>query len=362
MARARPLVLAVDDTQTNLQLLHAYLEPLECEVVSATNGQAALDLIAADCPDLVLLDIQMPGLDGIEVCRLLRGQEESRLVPVVMVTALNETADRVRALEAGADDFLSKPVERVELQARVRSLLRLKALRDRIEADQREALLAAFQRYFPERQALELLTRGHDLSRTGEVRLVTMLYGDIRSFTSFSELLSPDVVVRILNAYFGEMVSILFEHGGTLMSFAGDAMLAVFGLPETQPDDADRALQTAMAMRARLAAMNAAGVFEEVDGLQVGLALHTGSVLVATIGAPQRREYTVIGDPVNTVVRLEEATKTRGMDWLVSEATAERLSSREHLNAAGELHLRGRATRLRIHTLRESSSSIALTS
>ena len=128
------VVLVVDDGLANRELVQAYLSGLDCEVRLAADGASALEQIQQEPPDLVLLDVQMPGMDGYEVCRRIKAGPGGRLLPVVMITALNQTDDRVRALESGADDFMAKPVERVELVARVRSALRLKALYNTLDS------------------------------------------------------------------------------------------------------------------------------------------------------------------------------------------------------------------------------------
>jgi adenylate cyclase len=207
------------------------------------------------------------------------------------------------------------------------------------------------ERYFPEREALQMIAQGQDLERGGERRQLTAMMTDIRGFTTFAEQLPPDRVVELLNRYFEEMVGILFAHQGTLITFLGDGILAVFGLPEERPDDSDRALQTALAMRIRLQELNASGVFEQVGGLRIGMALHSGDALVGNVGSAQRQEYTVIGDTVNSVSRLEELNKAMGTDLLVSQATVDRLTSHEGLVDRGEMTVRGREGALRIYTV-----------
>ena len=333
-----PRILVVDDIRANSMLIEAYLKPMGYEVMTVDSGLGALELARESPPDLVLLDVRLPDLDGFEVCRKLREEQATSLVPIVMVTSLNATEDRVKALEAGADDFLSKPVDRLELKARVHS-------------ERRETLLSAFERYFPERESLEMISRGQELEESARESDVTILYADIRGFTAFSERLEPNQVVPLLNTYFTEMVTILFDHGGTLISFIGDAMLATFGLPRPNTDDADRAFQTALAMRARLDERNLAGTFAAVGGLRIGVAIHSGQVIAGTIGAPQRMEYTIIGDAVNTAVRIEGLNKRFGTWLVLSEAASQRISSQRPLRGGDEVQLRGREQPLRVFML-----------
>ncbi len=219
------------------------------------------------------------------------------------------------------------------------------------EQQRRQSLLVAFERYFPEKEALHLISEGRDLERGGERHEVTVLTTDIRGFTSLSENLEPSEVVDLLNLFFEAMVEIIFEHEGTLISFVGDALWAVFGLPSERPDDAARALSAAVAMRDRLKELNADGSLASVGGLRIGTAIHSGPVLAGSIGSTRRVEYTVIGDTVNTTSRLEEANKTLGTDLLLTEATASRLQSRTGLIDKGRLHLRGKAEGLAVFTV-----------
>ena len=219
------------------------------------------------------------------------------------------------------------------------------------EQQRRQSLLVAFERYFPEKEALQLISEGRELERSGERREVTVLTTDIRGFTSLSENLEPREVVDLLNLFFEAMVEIIFEYEGTLISFVGDALWAVFGLPSERPDDAERAVKAAVAMRERLRQLNADGSLNSVGGLRIGTAIHSGPVLAGSIGSVRRVEYTVIGDTVNTTSRLEEANKTLGTDLLLTEATACRLPSREGLIDKGQLSMRGRTASLAVFTI-----------
>lgn len=212
----------------------------------------------------------------------------------------------------------------------------------------RQSLLTAMERYFPEREALRMLESGQELTPGGERRRLAVMTTDIRGFTTVSEKLTAEQTFGLLNSYFEEMVRIIFEQDGTLISFVGDGIWAVFGGGE---DDADRALRAALGMRARLAEMNRDGVFGSVGGLRIGMAIHHGDVLAGSVGSSQRLEYTVIGDTVNSTARLEELNKRLETDLLISEAAADRLSSRAGLIDRGELPLRGRGEPLRVYAV-----------
>lgn len=237
---------------------------------------------------------------------------------------------------------------------RARSLVR-RAVGERDQAmreqQRRQSLLVAFERYFPEKEALQLISEGRELERSGERREVTVLTTDIRGFTSLSENLEPSQVVDLLNLFFEAMVEIIFQYEGTLISFVGDALWAVFGLPSERPDDAERAVKAALAMRERLKEMNADGSLASVGGLRIGTAIHSGPVLAGSIGSVRRVEYTVIGDTVNTASRLEEANKVLGTDLLLTEATARRLPTREGLIDKGSIDLRGKVASLAVFSI-----------
>ncbi len=128
-----PLILVVDDNQQNLELLQAYLEDIDCRTVPAQDGLQALDIVAKDPPDLILLDIMMPKMSGFEVCRRLKTDPKTAEVPVIMITALSEFGDIERGIDSGTDDFLSKPVNKLELITRVKTMLKLKHLTDKLE-------------------------------------------------------------------------------------------------------------------------------------------------------------------------------------------------------------------------------------
>jgi len=214
---------------------------------------------------------------------------------------------------------------------------------------QRNALRGAFARYFPEPDAIRFIEEGGAPQLGGERRRVTLLLTDIRGFTTLSEEIAPEMLVQRLNAYWEEMVAVLFAHGGMLITFMGDGLLAAFGVPKPASDDADRAVATALAMQKRVAALNDLGTLLPLGPLRVGMAVHTGDVIVGNIGSSSRIEFTVIGDVVNSVSRLEGMNKALGTDLLISADAVAALSSREGLRDLGELQIRGRTEPLRAY-------------
>ena len=201
MKASTPRILAVDDNKQNLDLLTKALTSAQYEVITATDGPTALNLVESAAADLVLLDVMMPGMSGYEVCERIRANETTRLLPVVMLTALHDVSHRIRGIEAGADDFLTKPFNREELLTRVKSLLRIKTLHDDIETKNR-LLRTLFGRYVSEEVAAEIIADPErQLKLGGEKREVTVLFGDLRGFTPLAERLDPQDAVDILNVY-----------------------------------------------------------------------------------------------------------------------------------------------------------------
>jgi class 3 adenylate cyclase len=298
-----PRILAVDDNKQNLSLLARALTSAQYEVVTAEDGPTALELIGSAEPDLVLLDVMMPGMSGYEVCQRIRANEATCLLPVVMLTALTDVADRIRGIEAGADDFLSKPVNREELLTRVKSLLRIKTLHDDVET-KNHLLRNLFGRYVSADVAAEIVADpGRHLKLGGDKREVTVLFGDLRGFTPLAEQLDPQDVVDILNSYLKLVIDTVFEFRGTLDKFRGDGFMAFFGAPIAREDDPLNAVRCALAIQERLMRI-AFTKFPEVH-LRMGIGINTGIVIAGNIGSERRTDYTVIGNEVNTAQRFE---------------------------------------------------------
>ncbi len=310
-----PHVLVVDDQRDNAMLLQHYLEAEGYRVSLADDGRDALRAVALSRPDLVLLDVMMPHMDGFEVCRELKARPDSALLPVVLVTALEASDDRIAGIEAGADEFLSKPVNPHELLARVRSLLRLHSTRLELEearlAVERargEQLRRTFERYVSPKLVETILTqpeRSEDLLVNRNKRLeATVLFADMRGFTRLSEQNSPEVVVGLLNEYFSCLTEVAFRHDGTVFNMAGDALLVGFGVPLPQPDSVSRALLTAGEMQAAFDRLVQRWRKRYGVDAGLGIGINHGDVIAGNIGSPSYMNYTVIGDAVNQASRL----------------------------------------------------------
>jgi len=307
-------VLVVDDDPDMAGFLARLLKQQGLQVDIAFDGHAALAKIAASPPDMVLLDVQMPGPDGFEICRRLKSSDATALLPVVLVTALEDQDSRVRGIEAGADDFLSKPVRREELIARVKTLRRLHETRKELEGRrldaevrEKEAIRKTFSRYLSPRLAERVLNspHGEDVFRDLSDRTaVVALFADLRGFTRLSETVPVSSIVPMLNEFFKVLTGAAHENEGTVFSMAGDSMLIGFNVPVAQPDAAARALNTARSLIERFAPVAARWRKEHGLSTGVGVGIEAGEAVAGNVGAPSFMSYTIIGDAVNVAARL----------------------------------------------------------
>ena len=332
-------ILAIDDNKQNLSVLQTALTAANYEVITAADGAAGLQLIASAAPDLVLLDIMMPGMSGYDVCKQIRANDTTRLLPVVMLTALSDLSDRIRGIDAGADDFLSKPFNREELLTRVRSLLRIKKLYDDIET-KNHLLRSLFGRYVSADLAAEIVANpGRHLRLGGDKREVTIMFGDLRGFTPLAESLDPHDVVEILNVCLNHIVDTVFECGGTLDKFRGDGFMAFFGAPITREDHPMNAVRCALAIQDRLG-RTAFANFPDLR-LNMGIGINTGTVIAGNIGSERRTDYTVIGNEVNVAQRFE-ANAGPGQ-ILITGNTYERVKDAIQVRELGPMRIAGKA-------------------
>ena len=313
-----PRILVADDDWLNRDMLEAYLVGSGCEVVTAADGLTALEQARAAPIDLALVDVQMPRLDGLGLCRALKSSPQTRFVPVVVVTALDSEDEKLKALESGADDFVTKPYNSIVLLTRVRSLLRIKKLHDDLETRNR-VLRQVLDRYVAEDVADIILTDPERyLKLGGEARAVTVLFADIRGFTRFTEQHTAPQVVETLNRIFPALSQVVFNYRGTFDKYLGDGLMAFYGAPLAAADDAQRAVETAREMMRVFRALGQQGGLD-LRGLSLSVGLHSGEAIVGNIGSERVMDYTVVGDTVNVAKRLQELAD--GGQLLLSEAT-----------------------------------------
>jgi adenylate cyclase len=317
----RAIVLVVDDLPQNLRLLDAVLSPRGYDVRSAGSGEEALAALNDDPPDLVLLDILMPGMDGYEVCRRIREDPATAFVPVVMITASGDQ-EKLRAIEAGADDFVSKPFNQAELLARVRSLIRVKRYHDTIERqtaelaawnEELEARVAAqveelervgrLRRFLAPQLAELIVTSGDESFLSSHRREITVAFCDLRGFTAFAETAEPEEVMEVLNEYHGALGDLIHRFEATLEHFAGDGLMVFFNDPLPCPDGPARAVRMAVAMRARIRDC-AEGWAKAGHDLALGIGIAHGYATLGRIGFEGRFDYAAIGTVTNLAARL----------------------------------------------------------
>ncbi len=324
-ASERPTVLVVDDTPANLSLLSNLLKE-QYRIKVANSGKKALELAAAAPPDLVLLDIMMPEMDGFEVCRRLKAGEATRRVPVIFLTAKTEPEDEELGFAVGAVDFIHKPISPPILAARVKTQLEIKAWHDLI--DQQNAGLRqnnrlirqTFGRYLSEDVVADILALPDGAALGGESRLVTIMMTDLRGFTSVSERLPAGDVLKVVNIYLEEMTEVIVKYRGTIIEFIGDAILAVFGAPNQREDDAGRGVACAIEMQNAMQAVNARCRQLGYPEVEQGIGINTGEAVVGHIGSARRTKYGLVGRHVNLTGRIESYSV--GGQILVSEHTA----------------------------------------
>jgi len=330
MKRDTPLILAVDDEPANLALLRKLLKHQGYEVVEATDGPSAVGAVNAHQPDLVLLDVNMPGFDGIEATQRIRRQPEFQNLPILLLTALNQPADKARGLNAGANDFLSKPFEEIELAARMKTLLRGKALHDR--------LVEILGRYVSESIAEEVVRNPFTTTFGGERRLVSTLFADVRGYTALAAQARPEDTLGLLNRFLTVTSDAVLERGGTVGDLLGDGVFAYFGAPVVHADDPWRAVEAALAMQKGVATMELPG-FPGVR-LQTGIGITTGEVVAGNVGSERRMHYAIVGDPVNTAARLQGAAGPGQI--LIDEGTFRAVGDRVLTQDLGTLRLAGK--------------------
>jgi len=326
-------VLVVDDEPISLEVVSQQLKLQAVNVIKSVNGVDALEKIQNGLqPDLILLDVIMPGKSGIDVCQEIRQKFSSNELPIIMLTGQDQVSDIVKGLEAGANDYLTKPVSNNELMARLKTHLHianlsksLRAANERVEKQKRKLeirnsfIKKTFGRYLSDEIVESILETPQGLKLGGEKKEVTILMSDLRGFTSIGERLQAEDVLWVLNNYLRKMTDIIFKHQGTIDEIIGDAILVIFGAPFTKPDDACRAIACALEMQL---SMNEVNIHNQQMGcpeLSMGIGINTGEVIVGNIGSARRAKYGVIGSNVNLTSRIE--SYTLGGQILISEQT-----------------------------------------
>jgi adenylate cyclase len=350
-------ILIVDDTPRNVKLLADLLTVKGYNVVTASSGREALVQVETERPDLVLLDVVMPEMSGYEVCRAIRAQPATAMLPVIMVTALDPGEERVKGIEAGADDFLTKPINQPELLARVRSLLRIKELYDQVQSQavvlsewngdlerrvqeqlQQLERLERLKRFFSPQLAELIVAGGAEDPLKTHRREVTVVFLDLRGFTAFAETAEPEEVMGVLREYHSEMGKLILEHEGTLERFTGDGMMIFFNDPVLVPNPAERAIRMALVMRERVQELTVKWRKLGYE-LDFGVGIAQGYATIGAIGFEGRWDYGAIGTVTNLAARLCGEAKPGQI--LIAQRLLGAVEDIVEAEVVGELTLKG---------------------
>jgi class 3 adenylate cyclase len=343
-------ILVIDDDWLNRELLETYLVQAGYQVLTASDGAAGLNLVTDSLPDLVLCDVQMPRMTGYEVCAAIKANPATQFLPVVMVTALDSDEEKLRAVEAGADDFITKPFNSILLLTRVRSLLRIKHLHDLVE-ERNRLLHDVLTRYLAEGVVQTILTDPErHLKLGGELRPVSVLFADIRGFTAFTEQRAAHEVVDTLNQIFPELIRVIFSHHGTFDKFLGDAVMAFWGAPLSMPDDSFQAVLAAVEMRETFSQLIRRDD-RWLSKLGLGIGLNFGDATVGNIGSEKVMDYTAIGDTVNVAKRLQEGAASG--EILISQAAFDQVKSQVLADKRDPIALHGRLERVTVYAVKD---------
>ncbi len=338
-------ILIVDDNRVNSLLLSRGLEQQGHTVVFAEHGGKALDLLRSQHFDLMLLDVLMPELDGYQVLAELKLDPHLRDLPVLMTSSLDELDSVVKCIEMGAEDYLTKPINPVLLNARITASLEKKRLRD-----QQRELISTFA---TKEVAEDLLTSGFSLG--GKLLEASAVFCDIRSFTTIVEAREPDETIELLNDYYTLMIDAIGGEGGIVNQMVGDGLMAIFGAPLPREDHRRRAV---LASRQMVDLIRLFNEEQEARGelqIQIGIGIASGPVVAGYTGTNHRATYTCVGDTVNVAARLESHTKVVNRSILIDEHTRLGLDDDIAVEAQGELLLKGKTQPIKVYAVRVDS-------
>src|SRR6202171_6550443 len=326
-------LLVVDDNKVNRLLLARSLELQGHSVALAENGRVALEMLRREGFDLLLVDIEMPEMDGFQVLEQLVSDRQLRDLPVIVTSSLEGIANVVRCIELGAEDYLTKPVNPVLLKARIEASLEKKSLRDQ----QKELM----RRFATPEVAQDLQNSGFSLG--GKLVHASVMFSDIRGFSSLAESQPPDETIELLNTYYALMFEAISGHGGVVTVMMGDGLMSVFGAPMPLPDHAESAVRAAQEMVELIDLFN---VDRQAGGrppIKIGIGVASGEMVAGYTGTNQRATYTCIGDTVNLAARLEAHTKVAQRAILIDQATRSALSERITVEPLGIVPFKGKA-------------------
>ncbi len=331
-------IMVVDDMKANIDILLATLAA-DYKVSVAMDGVSALEDIKKNPPDLILLDIMMPEMNGYEVCQKLKSDPGTKNIPIIFVTAKSDESDETKGLELGAVDYITKPFSPPIVRARVKTHLTLEKIRKKVED--------AFGRHVHPSVA-ELILSGR-LNTRGTMENVTLLFSDIRNFTGFAEQNHPKQVFARINDYYASMTQVIQKFGGVVLQYVGDEIEAVFGAPFPDEQHPEKAVQAALMMRLALKKLNLK--FQESGQTQLnhGIGIHTGPALAGVVGSKERQTYCLVGDTVNVASRVADLCKRFKADILISKQTHDKLIHYYKLIEQPPVMVKGRSEKLIVY-------------
>jgi len=336
-------LLVVDDNKVNRVVLLRSLEKQGHFVETAENGKEGLEKLRADAFDLVLLDIEMPEMNGYQVLEACLNDVDLRQIPVIMTSAMDELDAVVKCVELGAEDYLTKPVNPILLRARVNASLEKKRLRDQ----QRKL----FRTFATPEVAEQLLREGFSLG--GKYVTASVMFADIRSFTTLSENQEPADTIELLNNYFALMFEAITSNNGTVNQMEGDGLMAIFGAPVRQENHREHAVHAALRMVELLKTFNSQQAAQNKLQIKIGIGIATGRVIAGYTGTQHRATYTCVGDTVNVAARIEGYTKVAEKPILIDQNTCEGLSKDIEVEALGPVLFKGKQQAIHVYAVRQ---------
>jgi adenylate cyclase len=334
-------LLVVDDNKVNRLLLGRSLEQQGHSVEMAENGRLALEMLHNKPFDLVLLDIEMPEMDGYQVLEKVTSDLKLRDIPIIMTSSLETLDSVVKCIEMGAEDYLTKPVNPVLLKARIGASLEKKRLRDQ----QRELI----RKFATSEVATDMETSGFALG--GKFVEATVMFSDIRSFTTIVESQTPAETIELLNTYYTLMFEAISDQGGVVNQMVGDGLMAIFGAPLLQPDHCEHAVKAALDMIDMIQLLNTDRLAQGKSEIRIGIGIASGQVIAGYTGTTRRATYTCVGDTVNLAARLESHTKVIGKPILIDGATQSALGSSIKTDAEGPVQLKGKTVEVQVFSV-----------
>jgi class 3 adenylate cyclase len=325
-------LLIVDDNKVNRILLARGLEGDGHKVETAEHGKQALEKLRSESFDLVLLDIEMPEMNGYQVLETCLQDADLREIPIIMTSSLDEINSVVKCIELGAEDYLNKPVNPILLRARVNASLEKKRLRD----EQRKL----FRTFATKEVADELLRSGFSLG--GKHINASVMFADIRSYTSYSEQEDPAEIIELLNNYFALMFDAIIGHHGTVNQMLGDGLMAIFGAPIHRENHREEAVRAAIEMMNLLDGFNQQQAMQNKTQIRIGIGIATGKMIAGYTGTQHRATYTCVGDTVNLAARIEAHTKVVEQPILIDQYTCDGLPQEIGLEALGPVTFKGK--------------------